>query len=77
MNNIFNKVKDIVSAYKIMLNPNDTQEEIAMERLLVCHNCPFLKENSAGIKYCGQCGCVIKAKIYSKNNNCPENKWTR
>jgi transcription initiation factor TFIIIB Brf1 subunit/transcription initiation factor TFIIB len=43
----------------------------------VCNECPSNKINGVGINYCGECGCVIKAKVFSKENACPLNKWNR
>jgi hypothetical protein len=47
-------------------------EEIAQERLKVCETCPL----NAGL-ICSGCGCLIKLKIYSDKNNCPEKFWKR
>jgi hypothetical protein len=74
---MFSKLKEIIEAYSIMMSPDDRQTQIAMERLMVCNECPANKVNSAGIRYCGECGCVIKAKVFSTKNSCPLNKWEK
>jgi hypothetical protein len=47
--------------------------------LETCHSCPFIEESGdilGKIKICGQCGCVLKAKVFvPEKTACPENKW--
>lgn len=71
------KIKEIIQAYSIMLRPNEEQNKIAIERLEICDGCDKRKVNSVGIPYCGECGCVIRAKIFAKSNSCPLKKWKR
>lgn len=71
--------KEIFESWKTSFNPTETQEELAQKRLNVCLGCDFRKELLQGIKwsaYCGDCGCPINKKIFSKNfNTCTQKKW--
>ena len=71
--------KEIFEAWKIAINPNKEQEELAEKRLTICTGCEFKKEILKGIKwsaYCGACGCPLNKKVFSKMYNaCPKNKW--
>jgi len=71
------KIKDILKAYAIMLNPDEEQSLIAIQRLSVCDECDSKKTNSVGLHYCGECGCFLKAKAFSETNTCPLNKWEK
>jgi len=57
----------------------DSQKELAKERLNICESCPSKKElfkNQAWSVVCGECGCPINKKIFSKKiKECPLNKW--
>jgi len=73
------KVKEIFNAYAVMVDPTTEQSTIAAKRLETCNSCPFIKEIDWGVgmvKICGQCGCVLKAKVFvPEKTACPENKW--
>jgi hypothetical protein len=73
------KIKEIFNAYSVMVDPTAEQSEIAAQRLETCNSCPFVTEMQAligTIRICGQCGCVLRAKAFSKDKTaCPENKW--
>ena len=60
-----------------MIKPNDEESAIALNRLMICDGCESKKTNTVGIQYCGECGCFIKAKVFSENNTCPLNKWEK
>ena len=69
-----NKIEEIFKAWGIMFNPNDTQSELAIKRMEICNMYEFKKTNP--IIHCGQCGCALKAKVYSpKIGACPIGKW--
>ena len=57
----------------------DSQKELAKERLSICESCPSKKElfkNQSWSVVCGECGCPINKKIFSKKiKECPLNKW--
>jgi hypothetical protein len=71
--------KEIFESWKTSFNPTEMQEELAQKRLNVCLGCDFRKELLQGVKwsaYCGDCGCPINKKIFSKNfNTCTQKKW--
>lgn len=71
--------KEIFEAWIISFNPNDTQKELAKERLNICLGCEYRKEVLKGVKWsaiCNDCGCPLNKKIFSKNfNPCPKKKW--
>lgn len=73
------KIKEIFNAYKVMVDPTTEQSIVAAHRLETCNSCPFMKEVDLGlgmVKICGQCGCVLKAKVFvPEKTACPENKW--
>lgn len=72
-----NKITEIVGAWASLFNP--TPEEIARAemRYEICTNCDSFK-TAIDVELCGECGCVIKAKVFSKKTEtspCPLNKW--
>ncbi len=70
---------EIVNAWVIAANPNETQAQLAKERFDVCSTCDFRKEfiqNKEWSTICGPCGCPIKKKIFTDQmGSCPEKKW--
>lgn len=73
------KIKEIFNAYAVMVDPTLEQSKIAAIRLETCNSCQFMKEMDAGVttlKICGQCGCLLKAKVFvPEKTACPEKKW--
>ena len=55
------------------------QKLLAEERLKVCDTCPSKEElfkNQNWSVICGECGCPLSKKIFSKKiKECPLNKW--
>ena len=69
-----NKIEEIFKAWKIAFNPNDIQSELAGKRMEICDGCESKK--TIPIIHCGECGCALKAKVYSpKVGACPKGKW--
>lgn len=69
-----NKIEEIFKAWGIMFNPSDSESELAAKRIQICDGCESKK--TIPIIYCGECGCALKAKIYSpKIGACPKEKW--
>lgn len=69
-----NKIEEIFKAWGIMLDPNDIQSELAGKRMEICDECDSKK--TTPFIHCGECGCVLKAKVYSpKIGACPRGKW--
>mgnify|MGYP003342540235 CR=1 FL=1 len=76
-----NKLREIFTAYYKKFNPSKDQELLAEARYEICKECPKLTaflhiKQKKLVEKCGECGCVISAKIFSpKENACPLNKW--
>jgi hypothetical protein len=69
-----NKIEEIFKAWGVMFNPNDLQSELAGARMEICDECDSKKTKP--IIHCGECGCALKAKVYSpKIGACPRGKW--
>jgi prolyl 4-hydroxylase len=70
-----NKLKEIFKSWNIALDPNETQAELASQRIEICNSCEFKVEN-LGFNQCSVCGCALKAKVFSPvKGACPEGKW--
>ena len=39
------KIKEIIKAYSVMINPSEIQSVIALERLTICDSCEYNKKN--------------------------------
>lgn len=74
---------EIVAAWAKTASHNEFEKEIAIERLLICNQCPNKKDGIVGLKVCGECNCPIEysgmpvGKVYTKEPTCPLNKWER
>ena len=69
-----NKIEEIFKAWGIMFNPNDAQSELAAARMEICDTCD--SKRTTPIIHCGECGCALKAKVYSPViGACPRGKW--
>lgn len=69
-----NKIEEIFKAWGIMFNPSNAQSELAGKRMEICDTCESKK--TSPIIHCGECGCALKAKVYSpKIGACPKGKW--
>ena len=65
----------IIEAWRIAKNPSDRQMNLAKLRASICDGCDSKK--TSPIIHCGECGCALKAKVYSpKIGACPRGKWT-
>ena len=73
--------KEIVNAWYNVVNHTPKQKELADNRLQICLTCPSKKEILQGKEWsfvCGECGCPLKAKVFSKKSGkkaCPLEKW--
>jgi hypothetical protein len=73
--------EEITKAWIDSVFANDEQKDIAKKRNEICQSCPslkvkFQKIKKISIQYCGECGCPISKKIFSrKYNACPLSKW--
>ena len=76
---LLSKTKEIFEAWAISFNPNDAQAELASKRIEICDVCEY-KAVEPYI-HCNQCGCALKAKIYTPRTykddggSCPKTKW--
>lgn len=69
-----NKIQEIFTAWSIAFDPTQEQSELASERIQICNECEF--KNVFPIIHCGECGCALKAKIFSPvKGACPKSKW--
>lgn len=70
-------------------NNNTPRQLTTQERLMICRQCPFVR-NTAGVGLtCGTllrpeyddygnkltCGCILNAKARLSSQHCPQNKW--
>jgi hypothetical protein len=72
-------VKEIVTAWASSFNPTPQEKELADKRTSICETCPSMKKifNQKWSAFCGECGCPIGKKVYTKSNNpCPLKKWS-
>jgi hypothetical protein len=53
-----------------MVNPMFASKEDALYRKVICDACP-----SKAMLLCGECGCLIAAKVRLNAASCPLNKW--
>ena len=68
------KIEEIFHSWRIALDPNEQQSELASERIKICDEFEF--KNTIPIIHCGECGCALKGKIFSPvKGACPHNKW--
>jgi hypothetical protein len=76
--------KEIVSAWYNTIKHTPELKELANKRFEICTQCPSKKETLEGKEWsfvCGECGCPLKAKVYSpktylvEDGSCPLNKW--
>jgi len=58
--------------WDILDTENYIDTEIAMNRMLVCLDCPKLLKIT---KQCKECGCFMQLKTKLKNATCPLGKW--
>jgi hypothetical protein len=76
--------KEIAGAWYNKFKHTPAQKDLADKRFDICLECPSKKEgikNKEWALVCGECGCPLKAKIYTNNTylddtgSCPLGKW--
>ena len=76
--------KEIATAWYNKFSHTPLQKKLADLRFDIWLECPFKQEILKGKEWslkCGECGCPLKAKIYTpktyldKDGSCPLNKW--
>lgn len=64
---IFDVIKDTVKG-----NVEKSTSDTISSRISICNICPDLKRP---LRICGNCGCVIDAKVRYEKSSCPLGKW--
>ena len=76
--------REISKAWFNTLSHSPEQKNLAVNRFNICLECPSKKEIFKNQKWslkCGECGCPLKAKVYTdytykdKQKSCPLDKW--
>ena len=76
--------KEIAGAWYNKFLHTDAQKELADKRFEICLSCPSRVDGIKGKEWamrCNECGCPLKAKVYTDNTyldadgSCPLNKW--
>ena len=68
------KLTEILSGFKNLVWEDPKIEKIAIDRALICGECPSNVNNICSSAK-GGCGCVLMAKIRSEYSKCPLGKW--
>jgi len=81
---MLSKFKTIAKAWITAANHTPEQKALAEERLEVCNDCEYRKENTdiLNFYYCGECGCPLNGKIFTDvrlpmEDKCPKGKWKK
>lgn len=74
------KFKEIKEGYQNLAFRNEEIEKLAKERRSICNSCEYNSENKGGlfnesIPHCTLCGCILSAKVRSRDSECPKGKW--
>jgi len=68
-------LKQIAEGYSNLIKKgvgvaNKDIEDLAVERYTICLDCSKRVKNK-----CGECGCLLSAKVRSVKASCPKSKW--
>ena len=66
-------LKNIIEGYSNLVNKDSDIEKLAEARGDICNDCD--KNSRSIVPYCKECGCIIAAKVRSRESFCPLNKW--
>ena len=79
------KVSNILDGWKNFIDKSEVAEKLASERAEKCSKCEnaiksnllFFKDSLKEIQgyKCNKCQCPLSAKVRSKNEKCPIDKW--
>jgi ribosomal protein L37E len=71
-----NKIKEIVTAWIVSINPNDDEKLLAEKRYEICFTCTK-RGSKMNIEICTACGCPLSKKIFTLKDegSCPLKKW--
>lgn len=71
--------KEIINAWITSFNPSADEKSMAEKREKICLECPSYNtvfKDKTWSAFCGECGCPISKKVYTKEYNaCPLKKW--
>lgn len=78
---IWKNRKQILEGIKNSIIRDEFVEEVAEQRMLLCHTCP--KKDIKGDTClmpgtqpcCSLCGCSLSFKVRSLSSDCPAHKW--
>lgn len=78
---IWKNRKQILEGIKNSIIRDEFVEEVAEQRILLCHTCP--KKDVEGSTClmpgtqpcCSLCGCSLSFKVRSLSSDCPAHKW--
>ena len=78
---IWKNRKQILEGIKNSIIRDEFVEEVAEQRMLLCHTCP--KKDIEGNTClmpgtqpcCSLCGCSLSFKVRSLSSDCPAHKW--
>lgn len=68
MERMFKKLGQILTGYYLLIFFK--KSDISKARQTICSKCPKRK-----LLVCGECGCVISAKVTLIEEECPLGKW--
>lgn len=79
------KIEEIFKAWRLVLNHNSDQADLACKRIEICNECEFKAVTEIGnmeiYTRCSVCGCALSGKIYTPltykdpGGSCPKGKW--
>lgn len=64
------KFQEIINGYKNLIWEKPEIEKLAMDRAVICSECPENKNN-----VCNICKCPLISKTRSEYSRCPKNLW--
>ena len=71
-----NKITEIFKSWVIAENPTPEQTKLAAKRHAICLECKWIRNSLLFDTKCGECGCPLKGKVYTKKAGaCPLGKW--
>lgn len=77
--NVFEKAQAIATGTLNYVFNDPRIEEIALERIKICNNCPFsrilIKVGDIMVRQCTKCICLTELKVRVETEFCPINKW--
>lgn len=66
------KIRHIIIGWSLKLL--GLQDDLANRRLVLCETCDRKVKTSLG-DACGECGCILDAKVRVEDEHCDLNRW--